>query len=367
MPNKNDNQLNVLATQIKDETTQGANTATRVGEMLKDIIDSKINNDKISTDNDLGFSDALVPSQKAVREYVDKAVMGDAGGDLAGTYPNPTIAANAVTTTKITDGAVTSSKLENTAVSAGSYTNANITVDTKGRITAAGSGGQAFEYESINATSGGSTDIEKQFTNIGTLSGTLIYANAILPPTSSRTLGDVFYITNRSSNLNLEIGTNGSDSILLLGTSTNSGTYNLGNVTDQVLKFQYLATNVWGLSISPSYISQEKTYKVYSALLSQSGTNAPTVTVLQNTLGDTPIWTRLTTGVYIGAFTNSYLASKTYLIVGSTTASYAASDAKIGFSGASSGSNTIGVYTNANGTQVDGVLENTSIEIRVYL
>ena len=50
-------------------------------------------------------------------------------------------------------------------------------------------------------------------------------------------------------------------------------------------------------------------YKVYTALLTQSGTNAPVATVLENTLGGDVVWTRGAVGYYIatsvGLFTNN--------------------------------------------------------------
>lgn len=46
-------------------------------------------------------------------------------------------------------------------------------------------------------------------------------------------------------------------------------------------------------------------YLVYTALWYQNGTSAPTVTILQNTLGSI-VWTRTTTGTFAGTLAGSF-------------------------------------------------------------
>lgn len=56
-------------------------------------------------------------------------------------------------------------------------------------------------------------------------------------------------------------------------------------------------------------------YKSYVATLAQSGTAAPTATVLQNELGGTVVWTRTGTGVYIATLSGAFTSNKTVCFV----------------------------------------------------
>jgi len=53
---------------------------------------------------------------------------------------------------------------------------------------------------------------------------------------------------------------------------------------------------------------------IYKGLITQIGTNDPTVVVLENTIGNI-IWTRFNTGEYIGTLAGAYTLNKTYFVV----------------------------------------------------
>jgi len=70
----------------------------------------------------------------------------------------------------------------------------------------------------------------------------------------------------------------------------------------------------------PKWATAEKPYKVYIALLSQAGTDAPTSIILENTIGEIE-WTYENTGSYYGIFLDAFTENKTFVQGGVLTSS----------------------------------------------
>jgi hypothetical protein len=101
-------------------------------------------------------------------------------------------------------------------------------------------------------------------------------------------------------------------------------------------------------------VNSFRPYKVYTALLSQSGTNAPVATVLENTLGGVPTYQRNTQGAYQLTLSNAFINLKTALFITDSSAS----QLRIYRSSAS--------VINIEMSTGDNTLLNNTIEIRVY-
>lgn len=90
-------------------------------------------------------------------------------------------------------------------------------------------------------------------------------------------------------------------------------------------------------------------YKVYTAIVSQSSTSAPTATVLENTLGGSITWARTSAGLYTGTLTGAFTADKTAFFFHSVMDLVRTSDDVVTMTSAS-----------------DGLITARTIEIRVY-
>ena len=101
-------------------------------------------------------------------------------------------------------------------------------------------------------------------------------------------------------------------------------------------------------------------YKVYTALLTQTGVSAPVANVLENSLGGAIVWSYFAVGIYIGTLAGAFTPNKTHRSISRDSIPFVAA---IGENGV----NEVQINTaNSSGTLVDGVLTRTSIEIRVY-
>ena len=132
-------------------------------------------------------------------------------------------------------------------------------------------------------------------------------------------------------------------------------------------KTENLTRNFTVANIAAFANSYSLGYTVYTALITQTGTDAPVATVLQNTTGGTIVWTRNSIGRYLATISGTtYTANKTAILL--TSGSASATDGRF-LKVEDSGNTTVQAFynfdTSANTAQ-DGIVTGAMIEIRIY-
>lgn len=101
-------------------------------------------------------------------------------------------------------------------------------------------------------------------------------------------------------------------------------------------------------------------YEKYSVLTLQSSTNAPTVRVLDNTLGGTVAWTYVSAGKYRATLAGVFTADKTFFVVHNSVL-----DQRTTVYWESANAFIVEVFTFAGAAANDRITD-MSLEVRVY-
>lgn len=158
----------------------------------------------------------------------------------------------------------------------------------------------------------------------------------------------------------------GNDNFIGIGSkniaiTSSSGVTVLGGVSNVSV------TNSSGITVTESNVSYDNgiktlnsvTYKKYIALLSQTGTNAPVATIIENTLTSEIIWTYNGVGDYTGTLTGEFTQYKTTIYHNNTAQGFTYVNWQ--------NEDEIDIETwNTLGVNSNGQLDYMTIEIRVY-
>lgn len=203
------------------------------------------------------------------------------------------------------------------------------------------------EFLRSDTTVAGATQVINIYNSVGTRRMLLGYGS-----TSSNSLffsndadGDIVLRTNATERINIS-----SAGVVKVNNLSGSGTRTV------------VADASGNLSASATSTS---TYKVYTALVTQSGTSGPTATVLENTLGGTVVLSRVSAGQYKATLTGAFTANKT---TSSCTPGAGTGNNIVTIVAYQSTANEVVFNTStvAGGGFIDGVLSAATFEIRVY-
>ena len=174
-------------------------------------------------------------------------------------------------------------------------------------------------------------------------------------------IGDVSQITIFNEGQSILDGST-DNKLIVVDTEYQKGIVYDGDYTGQFTTHS-LVTKGYVDSIGPA---GPPAYKVYTALLSQSGTASPTSLELENTFGITATFSYSSTGYYELYMTSQFTYGRTFIVNGCPDQNPIGASFGI-FITEYSDTNKIRLSTmDNNGTFYNDGLDNTSIEIRVY-